>query len=381
MMNNYQSEDLLHKYKTGTCTDEERAIVESWHIHELNNSDFMPDEAEMDRAGKAIWAGLPIHDDPAAKHKTIPLWLKYTAAASVALILSVGGLYFFKREKEPVSEAESQAIRYKNDVNPGGNKAMLTLADGTKISLDDVANGKIAQQSGIVINKTADGQLVYDVTNNPASNKAPQYNTISTPRGGQYQVNLPDGTRVWLNAASKLKFPSSFIQLKDRKVELSGEAYFEVTKDKKRPFIVSASSQEVEVLGTHFNVNAYPGAAVDKTTLLEGRVKLTQNTKDYILKPGQQAIVGSAVRIAEVDTEDVIAWKNGNFIFTDNDIKTIMEVLERWYDIEVVYEGTQNAIGFNAEISRDKSLIQVLKALEKTGNVKFKIEGRRVIVM
>lgn len=376
-MNNYQSEDLLNKYKAGTCTDEEKAIVESWHIHELNNSDFMPDAEELERAGKAIWAALPVYE---TKPKTIQLWFKYTAAAAVAIILSVGGLYFFKREKS-VPEIASQAKRFKNDVNPGGNKAMLTLADGTEISLDDVANGKVAQQSGMEISKTADGQLVYNTSKAVAADKIPQYNTISTPKGGQYQVNLPDGTRVWLNAASKLKFPSSFVQLKDRKVELSGEAYFEVTKDKKRPFIVAASGQQVEVLGTHFNVNAYPGAAVDKTTLLEGSVKLTKQAKDYMLKPGQQATVGTTVQIAEVDTEEVVAWKNGNFIFVDNNIKTIMEMLERWYDIEVVYEGKQTNIGFNAEISREKSLIQVLKALEKTGNVKFKIEGRRVVVM
>ncbi|MNL23727.1 FecR protein [compost metagenome] len=164
-------------------------------------------------------------------------------------------------------------------------------------------------------------------------------------------------------------------------MELSGEAYFEVTKDKKRPFIVSGANQQVEVLGTHFNVNAYPGAAVDKTTLLEGSIKLTKNTKDYLLKPGQQAIAGAAVQIVEVDTEEAIAWKNNNFIFMDSDINSVMNILQRWYDIDVVYEGTPSNIGFNAEISRDKSLIQVLKALEKTGNVKFKIEGRRVIVM
>lgn len=377
-MNNYQSQDLLNKYKTGRCTDEERAIVESWHIHQIGNSDFMPDAAELDRVGKAIWAALPVqHQEP--ESKTIPLWIKYTVAASLALIVAAGGMYFFNQQpKQQI--AETQAKRFKNDVNPGGNKAMLTLADGTQISLDDVASGKVAQQSGIEIKKTADGQLVYDASQSTNSNQTPQYNTVSTPRGGKYEVNLPDGTRVWLNAESKLKFPSTFTQLKNRKVELSGEAYFEVSKDKTRPFIVASENQEVTVLGTHFNVNAYPKSA-NKTTLLEGSVKLTKNTKDYLLKPGQQAVAGISVRIQPVDTEEVIAWKNDNFIFVDNDINSIMDILERWYDIEVVYEGKQTPVGFNAEISRDKSLIQVLKALEKTGNVKFKIEGRRVIVM
>ncbi|WEK18982.1 MAG: FecR domain-containing protein [Candidatus Pedobacter colombiensis] len=380
MKNIYQSEDLLYKYKTGTCSDEERAIVESWHISELLNNDFIPDEEELNKAGKAIWAALPIHDD-VEEQKVVPLWRKYAVAASVALILSVGGIYFLGQEKKQAIMAEPQAKRFKNDVNPGGNKAILTLADGSKISLDDVANGKVAQQSGIVISKTADGQLEYRVDNKVASSKAPQYNTVSTPRGGQYQLVLPDGTHVWLNAASKLKFPSSFAQLDSRKVELSGEAYFEVTKDKQRPFKVEAASQEVVVLGTHFNIDAYAGGSATKTTLLEGRVRLKSNAKDYLLKPGQQAIVGSIVRIDEVDTDDVVAWKNGNFIFSDNDIKTVMTALERWYDIEVVYEGSISSVGFNAEISRDRTLIQVLKALEKTGNVRFRIEGRRVIVM
>lgn len=380
MKQNYLSEDLLYKYKTGTCTEEERAIVESWHIKELQQSNFMPDEDELNRAKEAIWSALPIHNAP-PKGKTIPMWLKYGAVASVALMMAIGGWYFFNPKQE-AEGMESLASRYKNDVQPGSNKAVLTLADGSTISLDDVANGKIARQSGIVIRKTANGQLVYDAANqNKANAAATQYNTISTPRGGQYRLNLPDGTKVWLNAASKLKFPSSFVQLKDRKVELSGEAYFEVTKDKKRPFIVSASNQEVEVLGTHFNVNAYPGAAVDKTTLLEGSIKLRKNTKDYLLKPGQQAVAGAAVRIAEVDTEEAVAWKNGNFIFIDDNIKTVMDMLQRWYDIEVVYEGAVSAVGFNAEISRERSLIQVLTALEKSGNVRFKIDGRRVTVM
>lgn len=379
MKDTKQAQDLLYKYKSGTCSEEERAIVESWHIQDLYKNDFIPDEEELNRAGKAIWAALPIHDD--APVYKIPLWRKYAVAASVALILSIGSIYLFNQKPESRMAAEPQAKRFKNDVDPGGNKAMLTLADGSKISLDDAVNGKVAQQSGIIIRKTANGQLVYDLAKDAGANKAAQFNTISTPRGGQYQVVLPDGTKVWLNAASKLKFPSSFIHLADRKVELSGEAYFEVTKDKKRPFIVEATNQEVEVLGTHFNVNAYANGSPTKTTLLEGRVKLKSNAKDYLLKPGQQAIVGATVRIDEVDTEEVIGWKNGNFIFTDNDIETVMTALERWYDIEVIYEGPISSVGFNAEISRDKTLIQVLKALEKTGNVKFRIEGRRVIVM
>ncbi|MDR6784002.1 transmembrane sensor [Pedobacter africanus] len=380
MKQNYLSEDLLYKYKTGTCTEEERAIVESWHIKELQQSSFMPDEAELDRAGKAIWAALPVHDEQ-PKSKTVSLWLKYGAAASVALILAIGGWYFFN-PKPGAEKTESQASRYKNDVQPGGNKAVLTLADGSNISLDDAANGKVAQQQGIVISKTAEGKLIYSIAGQSKANTAAvQYNTIATPRGGQYQLNLPDGTKVWLNAATSLRFPSSFAGLTDRRVELAGEAYFEVAKSKAQPFVVKAASQEVLVLGTHFNVDAYSSGSTNKTTLMEGSIKLKYKTKDYLLKPGQQAVMATGVNIETADTEAVMAWKNGNFIFTDNNIKNVMEALQRWYDIEVVYEGTVSQVGFNAEISRERSLIQVLTALEKSGNIRFKIEGRRVTVM
>ncbi|SMC64502.1 FecR family protein [Pedobacter africanus] len=380
MKQDYLPEDLLYKYKTGTCTEEERAIVESWHIKELQQSSFMPDEAELDRVGKAIWAALPVHEELPTR-KTIPLWLRYCAAASIALILAIGGWYFFN-PKPAAEKTESQASRYKNDVAPGGNKAVLTLADGSEISLDDAVKGKVASQGGIVIRKTAEGKLVYDVLKqDQLSAAAPRYNTIATPRGGQYQLNLPDGTKVWLNAATSLRFPASFAGLADRKVELSGEAYFEVAKNKTHPFIVKTSGQEVLVLGTHFNVEAYPGGSADKTTLMEGSIKLKYNAKDYLLKPGQQAVLAAGANIETADTEAVMAWKNGNFIFVDSNIKSIMEVLQRWYDIDVAYEDSVNQVGFNAEISRERSLIQVLAALEKSGNVKFKIEGRRVTVM
>lgn len=381
MKNKHQAETLLLKYKNGTCTDQERAIVESWHLKTLSESDFMPDEAEMLRAEKAIWKALPIHQEQYAaqqKPKIFPLWLKYTSAAAVVLVISIGSYFLLNPEAKETKNTESIAKRYKNDVKPGGNKAVLTLADGRKVVLDDAETGILAKEGEASIKKSAEGSLVYQ--NNNTLGKTAVTNKLDIPAGGQYRLTLPDGTKVWLNSSSSLTYPTAFTGSK-RKVSLSGEAYFEVAKDKHHPFIVETSKQTTEVLGTHFNINAYPTETKTKTTLLEGSVKVIYQSKDYLLKPGQQAAIGTTLSIAQVNTEEVIDWKNGVFNFNDKDLRSIMHLLERWYDIEVVYEGAVKNIGFGAEISRKKSLAQVLTVLEKTGDVKFKIQGRRVTVM
>lgn len=372
MQHNYNSEDLINRYKSGTCSLEEKAIVESWHIKMLAESDFMPDEEELNRAGKAIWAALPLHE---GRHtpKKMGLWLKY-AAAAVLLVVSAG-LYFVNFKGTDASKQPS-AARYKNDVNPGGNKAILVLADGKKVVLDDAKDGLLAREGKAMINKTADGQLTYHNQQEGAA----VMNKLSTPKGGQYQVVLPDGSKVWLNSASTLTFPTAFTG-GSRDIQLSGEAYFEVAKNKVLPFKVHTDKQVVEVLGTHFNVNSYAGETTIKTTLLEGSVKVAVGGKDYLLKPGQQASVGNRVKIINADVDQAVAWMNGDFNFKDENIHSIMRKLERWYDIEVVYKGEVSDIDFGAEISRSRSLSQVLTILEETGGVHFKIEGRRVTVM
>lgn len=305
------------------------------------------------------------------------LWFKIAA-----VLLLFAGAIFFKIHTEKQDLAA--------DVRPGGNKAILTLADGSKIILDQAGEGNLAQQAGVQIVKTTNGQLVYSIKETAGSGKGTASNltnTISTPRGGQYQVNLPDGTRVWLNAASSLKFPLSFAGLKERKVELKGEAYFEVEKDASKPFVVQSDQQIVQVLGTHFNINSYGDEPDTKTTLLEGAVKVTAvngtKAEQAFLKPGQQAQINSAsthVNVVRVDPMVEIAWKNGQFFFENESIENIMKQISRWYDVEVIYEDEMAGKTVWGSVTRYTNVSKVLSILELTGGIHFKIEGRRIIV-
>lgn len=267
-------------------------------------------------------------------------------------------------------------------ISIGKNAAILTLADGRKIDLLKAENGRLTEESGVAIRKTAYGKLVYEVKEvSTRVNNEKYLNTISTPKGGQYQVILPDETIVWLNAASSIRFPAGFTNLKQRKVQLSGEAYFEVAKDKQHPFIVETGQQEVEVLGTHFNLNAYGDEQNVKTTLLEGSVRVLSGKDLVVLKPGQQSLLHNhTLDVANADTEEAVAWKNGYFKFNSEPLPSIMRKLSRWYDVEVVYEGKPGNDRFGGTISRYKNLADVLEMLESTKLVKFKVEGRKIIV-
>ncbi|HQW45168.1 MAG TPA: FecR domain-containing protein, partial [Chitinophagaceae bacterium] len=268
----------------------------------------------------------------------------------------------------------------KNDVAPGGNKAILTLADGSTIILDNAANGSLTEQGNTKVIKLDDGQLAYNTLNEKPTEIV--YNTISTPRGGQYQLTLADGTKVWLNAASTLRFPATFSG-NERKVELTGEGYFEVAKNAAMPFKVSVNNMTVEVLGTHFNINSYSDEASIKTTLLEGAVKVTNGDAVQMLSPSNQAQLTADGEIRlnrNVDIEDVVAWKNGIFNFSGTAIENIMRQISRWYDLDVSYEGAISKETFSGVVSRNSNLSQVLKIMEQAG-VKFKIEGKKIIVM
>ncbi|TZF83162.1 DUF4974 domain-containing protein [Pedobacter sp. BS3] len=331
--------------------------------------------------------------------------LKY--AATVALFLVAGYAALIVKRKQQ----QRLAANTYRDIKPGGNRAMLTLSDGSVITLDQQANGLIKQEYNARITKK-DGQVLYQL--NPAkSSVSVKYNTVTTPTGGEYQVVLPDGTKVWLNAMSSLRFPTSFPG-KERIVELTGEAYFEVAKKveggkaegKRVPFIVKANGQQVEVLGTHFNINAYPDEEVIKTTLLEGSVKVSNlkplqknamgqvsNLKSQIsnlddgvrLKPGQQSTynpVSGNIALKNVDTDEAVAWKNGYFLFNDENIESIMRKIARWYDVDVQYsEGVSSKLTFNGSVSRFEKVSEVLKIMELTDVVHFKIEGRKIMVM
>jgi ferric-dicitrate binding protein FerR (iron transport regulator) len=333
------------------------------------------DNARKEEAGLD---GRVIHLQQRPKRNS---FLRIAAAASIIGLLLLGTFFWFNRdEQRGVAQMETRKKGYKNDVLPGGNKALLTLADGSTIVLDDAQNGTLTEQGATKVIKLG-GKLAYDPAD--AGSTEIVYNTISTPRGGQYQIELPDGSQVWLNAASSVRFPTAFAG-KERRVEITGEAYFEVAKNKAMPFIVSINGAEVQVLGTHFNVAAYEEEQAVKTTLLEGSVRFVSGNNACILKPGQQSQLtkeGHMRVVSGVDVDEVMAWKNGMFYFESADIETVMRQLARWYDVEVVFKGKDTKEQFIVEMPRSSKLSDVLRVLEVTGNLKFDIEGKKVIVM
>jgi transmembrane sensor len=379
--------ELLDKYNAGLCTEEEKDIVESWYL-ELSSAEAKDlDMALAARTKEVAWKRLSANQS-VVKKRSLNFWL---AAAVLLIIGSIGFFYFNLSKTQPAVVRTAK----NNDVVPGGNKAILTLADGRKISLTDANSGEIIKQGGLSIQKTADGKLVYTVVASAKGVKeALSFNTIETPKGGQYQINLPDGTNVWLNAASSLRYPTKFTGT--RVVELTGEGYFEVAKQKVKnhisgpgsvPFIVKTSGQEVEVLGTHFNINSYKEEEGIKTTLLEGSVRvipsgLKEIEHSKLLKPGEQALLNEhAIKVKTVDTEAIIAWKNGDFVFKGDDLKSIMSRVARWYDVEVVYKGDFDHLKFGGYISRSKNISEVLNIMESTGKVHFTIDGKKITVL
>ena len=323
----------------------------------------------------------------AAGVKLIRPWIQVGIAASLLAILSIG-LYFYSNRTIDTqnSYSKSEQIQEKVIVRPGGDKAILTLSDGSKIILEDAKKGLLANQAGVRIQKTADGEIVYSFAENEGitTERLPSaliYNTIETPFGGKYQINLPDGSRVWLNSASTLRFPA-FFSGNTREVELNGEAFFDIAKDPNKPFKVLTKDQIVEVLGTQFNINSYSDEETFKTTLIEGSVKIIYKDKVVLLSPGQQFQPNmNKSKIIEADTEEVIAWKNGYFLFKDEDIRSIMRKVSRWYNVEVDYVGNIPEVGFGGNISRSKDINEVLNVLQLTNAVHFKVEGRRITVM
>lgn len=325
-----------------------------------------------------------IHDEIRAesKHKrrrVIPLRKVAIAASVIGVLLLTTFIFISKGGTKGIVKANVTGHPFKDDVSPGGDKATLTLADGSTIVLDEAENGTLAQQGNSRVIKL-DGRLYYDPINK--TSKEILYNTISTPNGGQYQLELPDGSLVWLNATSSIRFPTSFVQ-KERRVEITGEAYFEVAKNRDKPFIVTVNNAEVQVLGTHFNINAYLNEDDVKTTLLEGSVKFVNHANADILKPGQQSQLtknGSVKVVSDVDVDKVVAWKNGLFDFDNAGIETIMRQLSRWYNVDIEYKGKTEDL-FIAEMRRNIKLSDALKALQLTGKVRFEIEGKKIIVM
>lgn len=301
------------------------------------------------------------------------------AAAIIIIVLCAGGYLLYTNQRHPT--ASGQGTLAKNDIAPGGNKAILTLANGQTIILDSVHNGLLAKQGNASITKQKNGQLAYNSLNEKPTEIL--YNTLATPRGGQYQLVLPDGSKVWLNAASSIHYPTAFTG-GQRNVEITGEAYFEVEKSPNKPFVVSVNGMQVKVLGTHFNINAYNDESLVRTTLLEGSVLVKKDAATALLKPGEQAQLakeGAVKMVQDVDLEEVVAWKNRQFYFQGADIHTVMRQLSRWYDVDVIYQNKNIDTEFYLEMSSTSKLSDVLRVLELTGKIKFRIEGKRVIIL
>lgn len=363
----------LAQWIDGEAGDEqlEEALGASWeaHVPIIRMPDGMSDRIVASLFGAA----------PAAQSVPSGRIIRYRwwAAASV-LLLGAGGWWAIAHNTpHPQVVAEKQE-RYKNEVAPGGNHALLTLADGSVIALDSAGNGVLTQQGNVKIVKQSNGELSYEGNGSGAA----MYNKMATPRGGQYRLKLPDGTMVWLNAASSIFYPAAFTG-DERNVTVTGEVYFEVAANANKPFKVKAGAVNITVMGTRFNVNAYQEEAVIKTTLVDGAVSVASAGSTGTLKPGQQAQVshnGSLAVVNNIDTEEIIAWKNGFFQFNDADMPTVMRQIEQWYDVKVNYEGAVPKRSFGGGIQRSLPLSEVLSILE-ANDVKFKIEGKNITVL
>lgn len=374
-MTTEQLQQLYEKCRSGKATPEEQRLFENYQDDfDLSETPWITEMGDAEAVKTSL---LDKMDGYLAEQKPTkrPMW-RYAAAAAVLMCC---GLLIWKSGKEITPTVA--ATQQKQVIKPGTDKATLTLSNGQIIAVDQVSEGQIASQSNITVTKNSKGQIVYTQTGN-AKAAAELTNKMTTPRGGQHKVVLSDGTQVWLNAETQLKYPVYF-NGKERVVELTGEAYFEVQHDAGRPFKVISPGQEIEVLGTHFDVKAYADETTIRTTLLTGSVRITAKDNKVLLKPGQQATLGTNKNfmVDEVDANDAIAWKNGYFLFKNEDIQSCMKTIARWYDVDVVYQGDVMKRRLGGTVSRYENLADLLSTIELTKSVKFKIEGRRVIVM
>ncbi|NIG55395.1 FecR family protein [Chitinophaga sp. Cy-1792] len=378
---------LIDKYLDGTISPAEEARLMAWY-QEHSEADvewFSEHIDEEERVRLRMLGQIQQHISTPAPVTVVhkQRWHYWAAAAAVLLVAGLATwLYMPPLQHSPKQAPLAQAPKA---ITPGGNKAVLILGNGEKIVLEDAGNGLLSQEGSVAVNKTDSGSLQYNGTRQAAGTV---YNTLNTPYGGQYRIILQDGTKVWLNAGSSLHYPTSFPE-GERSVTLSGEAYFEVAPDASRPFTVAVATtaektMNVRVLGTHFNINAYPEEKQNLVTLLEGSVKVAYDQANALLVPGKVAMLNKAsgsIQTKNADTEAAIAWKNGYFVFDNENIAGVMRQISRWYDVDVRYEGNVSGKAIAGSLSRTKDVTAVLSMLELTGTVHFKIEGRRITVM
>ncbi|MFA4867329.1 MAG: FecR domain-containing protein [Pedobacter sp.] len=361
---------LYEKYLKGICTAEEQKLLDTYQDNYSLNFHFLEvhDNQKDKERNARIYQQLKKSIDNTQPPKLS--WYKhpFTAAAALIGILSIGAYLFWT---SPKINKQEKVLASQTKMNSGSNKAVLTLGDGSRLILDNASNGILTNQGQSVISKESNGKLVYN-TSGVSQSYAVEQNLITIPRGGEYQIVLPDGTKVWLNSESSLSFPVVF-KGNTRKVTLSGEAYFEVAKNKNSPFSISVKGTEIKVLGTHFNVEAYDDV---NTTLVEGSVQLKNKTQSVVLKPGESGLTQNDGRfkIEQADLESVTGWKNGYFVFHNKELKSIMEQVERWYDVDIEYEDDVQDKKFYGKVSRSDDLSELLKNMELTGIVHFKIQ-------
>jgi transmembrane sensor len=389
-----QIEAILDRHKAGASSPEDLILLESWYV--AQQADVLP-LIDQDVDSRLAQVKKNLLFKIADKHitlpkKSIPLWTRIAVAASI--VLAAASVYFTVFSNDESEELRIAALDA--GIKPGGDKAVLTLANGKKVILNDVKLGEISSQAGIRIKKESNGILVYEVAaqNTGEANAESQWNTLETPKGGQYQVVLSDGSKVWLNAYSSIKFPAVF-STKSREVEMTGEAYFQVAKRTiggtkvAQSFIVRAHRQRIEVLGTHFNVNSYADEHSVKTTLLEGSVAintLRDNLKaagsNVVLKPGQQSELNSSgdLAVSSVNVGEAIDWQKGYFAFHNEDVYQIMRKVARWYDIQVVYESSLPKDKLGGTLSRYQDVSKILDVMQRTGLFKFRIKGKTAYV-
>lgn len=389
--------DLLRKYLNNECTREElselsdrfsdnpdelkASLQEFWKsVEEINiNRDnrfqkIIRDAAQIEKGGEEATTKVVAMSN---HHLLYNRWLRI--AAVVAFVIAGSGLWYWMNKNQTSTGGQNiSEISKTRTLAPGGNKAILTLGDGSQIVLDSTGNGVITRQGNATVVKLDNGSISYNKTTGSGE---VMYNTISTPRGGQYQLELADGSKVWLNAESSLIYPTSF-NGKERKVSLTGEGYFEIAHIDNKPFKVEIGEMEVNVLGTHFNINGYKDDGGIKTTLLQGAVTVNTKQDQLKIKPGQQSEDnGGFLSIHnDVNLDAVMAWKNGNFLFDRANIYTVMKQVERWYNVDVEYQGKVTK-HFGGTISRSVNASEIFKMLEMTGGVHFQVEGNKVIVM
>jgi transmembrane sensor len=376
---------LCEKYLKGDHTPEEETLIKNYQFEnglldeQLANIDAVDKERIRELLHHKLQASLHSQQTPIVKMRRWP----YAAAAAVLLFVAAGIQFINSNKKRQSNQVAVTNNITKKDIGPGSDKAVLTLANGNKITLGDAQNGVLSRHGNAAISKSGNGIVI----ENSDGSKKPEadngMNTIAIPRGGKYNITLADGTKVWLNSASELSFPATFTGA-ERRVTLTGEAYFEVAKNKTMPFKIDVNGKQVvEVLGTHFNISAYTDEQSISTTLLEGSVKINYRDKSTLIKPGQMAIndSGEGVTVMQANIEEVMAWKNDSFIFNNESITSIMKKISRWYDVDVVFKGDMTNINLYGNFSRSKGLGSLLKNIELVNKVRFVTEERRVTVI